>query len=230
MACVGKIQAQKDKTVVYFIPGQGADYRQFKNLQISHSFDTVYLHHFIPGKKWTMKEYAQALSGQIDTTGKYWLVGVSLGGMLATEMGDFLNPEGIILLSSAKIRKELPGRYRFQQYLPVYRLVPPDVIKLGSKILQPVVEPDRNKEKETCVAMLKSKNPVFLKRTIRMIMNWERMNYRNDIIHIHGDNDHTIPVRNVKCDYLIEDGSHMMVLTRSDEISELINKILQGYL
>jgi hypothetical protein len=74
--------------------------------------------------------------------------------------------------------------------------------------------------------MLNDKDPDFLKRTAAMIIQWERNESREDIVHIHGDNDHTIPIRNVDYDYLIEDGSHMMVYTRADEISDLINKIL----
>ncbi|MEN8116125.1 MAG: alpha/beta hydrolase [Bacteroidota bacterium] len=224
-----QIPAQESKPVVYLIPGQGADYREFKNLEIDSRFDTAYVHYFTPEKGLAIKDYAKALSKQIDTSRTFYLVGVSLGGMLATEMGDFLHPEKIILISSAKSRKELPGRYTFQQTIPVYKLVPPGVIKLGAKIMQPIVEPDRKHEKETCITMLRDKDPLFLKRTVKMIMEWERVNYRDDIAHIHGDNDHTIPARNVKYNHLVKNGSHMMVLTRGDEISVLINKILQEY-
>ena len=59
-----------------------------------------------------------------------------------------------------------------------------------------------------------------------MILEWKRETYSQNIIHIHGDLDKTIPARNVAFDYLIEDGSHMMVLTRGDLISELLNQIL----
>jgi esterase/lipase len=154
------------------------------------------------------------------------LIGVSLGGMIATEMGNFLEPEKIILISSAKCREELPNRYTFQRYLPIYKIIPKNITKRGAQILQPIVEPDRKHEKETFKSMLRDKEPEFLKRTVKMIREWERVDYRKDIIHIHGDNDKTIPVRNVNYDYLLKSGSHMMVLTRGHEISTLINKIL----
>ncbi|MEZ5071272.1 MAG: hypothetical protein R2751_09945 [Bacteroidales bacterium] len=58
------------------------------------------------------------------------------------------------------------------------------------------------------------------------ILEWERTESPGNIIHIHGDQDHTIPIRNVSFDFLVEGGSHMMVLTRGEEISRIINEIL----
>jgi len=214
------------KPVIYLIPGQGSDYRLFKNLQIDGTFEVKNITYCVPDENMTLPEFARELSMQVDTLRPYILIGVSLGGMIATEMGEFMNPEKIILISSAKCRKELPGRYKFQRSIPIYKIVPGKTAKNGAKLLQPIVEPDRNNEKETCISMLNDKEPDFLKRTIKMILEWERKDYRNDIIHIHGDKDHTIPIRNVKYDYLIKGGSHMMVLTRSAEISKLINDIL----
>lgn len=70
--------------------------------------------------------------------------------------------------------------------------------------------------------MLDAKDPLYMKRTIGMIINWEKETFSEKIIHIHGDADHTIPIRNVNADYIIESGSHMMTLTNS----EAVNKIL----
>ncbi len=218
--------AQDAKTVVYLIPGQGADARQFNRLKINQQFEVRDIEYFTPEKGLKMHEFALALAQQIDTTGSYVIIGVSLGGMLAAEMGDFLDPEKIILISSAKYRNELPGRYSFQKSIPINKLVPAGMTKWGAKFLQPLVEPDSKNDRDVFLEMLNDKDPDFLKRTAAMIIRWERNESREDIVHIHGDNDHTIPIRNVDFDYLIKDGSHMMVYTRADELSKLINKIL----
>lgn len=223
-----KLLAQENsKPIVYLIPGQGADYRLFKNIEIDSTYDKQFINYSVPEKGCSMNEFAHKLSEQIDTTRTYYLIGVSLGGMLASEMGEFLHPEKIILISSAKQRKELPGGYRFQKTIPFYKLVSGKLSKKGALFFQPIFEPDRNYDTETFVSMLEAKDPDFIKRTIAMIIEWDKIeNKNNKIIHIHGENDHTIPVKNVKYDYLIKDGSHMMVLTRGEEISVLINKIL----
>ena len=215
-----------EKTTIYLIPGQGGDYRLFNNLQLDEAFDVAFIHHETPIEGISIRDYALHLAHQIDTTEPFILIGVSLGGMVATEMSEFLNPEKVIVISSAKSRQELPGRYTFQRKVPVYKVVSNRMAKIGAQIMQPIVEPDRRKEKETFKNMLKAKDPEFLRVTIGMIINWERESHSEHIIHIHGDKDRTIPIKNVAYDYLVEGGSHMMVLTRGAEISQIINEIL----
>ncbi|MDX8339713.1 alpha/beta hydrolase [Draconibacterium sp. IB214405] len=212
---------------VYLIPGQGADARLYKNLELDTAYQVKHIDYFTPEKDWDMETFARQLAKQIDTTETYSIIGVSLGGMLATEMTDLLHPEKVIVISSAKSRKEFPGRYRFQKVIPVHRLVPGFAIKMGAKILQPIVEPDRSKDKATFKSMLRNKDPEFLKRTTTMILTWKRETYNTKIVHIHGDLDKTLPPRFVQYDYLVEDGSHMMVLTRGELISEIVNNIMK---
>lgn len=174
-----------------------------------------------------MEGFARELSAQIDTTQPYVLVGTSLGGMLCTEMAEFLKPEKVILISSASNRKELPFRYRFQRVVPIYIIVPGFVMVGCARILQPIVEPDRNKNKETFKSMLKEKDRVYMRRTVKMIMRWKRTSNSAQIHKIHGENDHTIPFRNIQnVEFAIENGSHMMTLTRGREISKILNQIL----
>ena len=210
---------------VYLIPGQGSDQRIYKNIEFDEKYEIHHIKYETPEKGTSLKSYAYQLAKQIDTSQAFILIGVSLGGMLATEMSHFLNPEKIIIISSAKNRKELPHSYRMQRYFPLYKIIPSKIIKSGSKIMQAIYEPDRNKEKETCVSMLNEKDPLFLKRTIQMIVLWDAIESPKDIIHIHGNNDHTIPIRNVKYTHLINEGSHMMALTKGAEMSGLINNL-----
>ena len=109
---------------------------------------------------------------------------------------------------------------------PINNIIPEEWIKKGALFLQPLVEPDRNKYKETFNSMMDSKTPSYYKQTVNMILNWDKSTYKESIIHIHGNNDHTLPVKNVKANYIIEGGSHAMTLTRGEELNELILKIL----
>ena len=211
---------------IYLLPGQGSDKRIFSDLVFAKEYTVKHIEYPIPLKGETMKEFASRLTNQIDTSDHFILIGVSLGGMLATELSEMISPDKVIIISSAKNRNELPGRYKFQQKLPVYKMVGPKLSKAGAKALQPLVEPDRNNNKDTFKAMLQSKDPIYLDRTIDMIMEWNRTDNNSEIIHIHGDRDHTIPIQNVVYDTLIVDGSHMMTLTRAPQISSIINTIL----
>ncbi len=209
----------------YLIPGQGADERMFEAIQLDSNYVAKPIQYCTPTKDKTLPEYAHILAEQIDTTKPFILIGVSLGGMLAVEMSTFLKPEKVILISSAKNRKEIPLRYRIFNQFPLHEIIPSKWIKQGAFLAQPLVEPD-SKGKEVFDRMLLDKDPDYLKHTIAMIVGWDREETPPNIIHIHGTSDNTLPYRLVKADYTIEGGSHMMVMTKADEVNAILKKIL----
>jgi len=220
-----KAQA-KERTNLYLLAGQGADERLFKNIVFSEEYDVHHIEYSTPTYETSLQEYACTLSSQIDQTQPFVLLGVSLGGMLATEMCDFLNPEKTIIIASAKSADELPRTFNFQKKVPLYKLAGKRNVKWGARFLQPIFEPDGRKEKDTYRARLNDKDPQFLLKTIPMIMTWERKQSCDQIIHIHGTKDHTIPFKNVKSDYIVEGGSHMMTLVASEKLNAILSKIL----
>jgi hypothetical protein len=87
---------------------------------------------------------------------------------------------------------------------------------------------EHEREKDTIFeAMLLDKDPLYLKRTVNMIIDWKRSSYDSNIIHIHGDRDKTLPLKNIQCDWKIPGGTHMMVYFRAEEISGLIKRIVK---
>lgn len=215
------------KKTIYCFPGQGSDRRIFDSLTIDSSYQIKIIEYGTPEKDITIKTFAKQLSTQIDTTHDFVLLGVSLGGMICVELSEILNPEKTIIISSAKNRNELPFRYKFQKVIPIYKVFPSTILFAGAKILQPIVEPDRKKNKATFKRMLHSKNSKYIKRTIGLIINWDKKTNSSKIYHIHGNNDHTLPLRKIKSsDFVIENGSHMMTLTRGKDISTVINILL----
>lgn len=213
-------------TNVYLFPGTGSDARLFSEIKLPDGFQAVNINYPVPAKKATMASYAVVLAAQIDTSQPFVLIGVSIGGMLCTELAEQLNPLKTIVISSAKCRSELPRHYRFQHYIPLNKLFGPRAIKLLSPAAQYVVEPDSRRNRATFKAMLRAKNRLFLKRAVNMIINWKRLSYEENIIHIHGEKDHTLPLKNISPSIIVKDGSHMMTLTRGEEISRLIREIL----
>ena len=216
-------QSQTVKTQLYFIPGLGTDYHIFEPYQFDTSkYEIHHIRYTLPDAGTSMTSYAHQLSYQIDTSRPFVLIGASLGGMLAVEMADFLKADNVFIIASAKMRCELPFRYRFQSKLPIQRLISGNVIKKSTQLLQPIVEPDRNQAKEVFIDMLDEKDPEFMKGATDMILGWNREEYSDKVIHIHGDHDHTIPIRNVKPDYVVPKGSHVMCLTESGQINAII--------
>lgn len=230
MSCVflfRMLNSQTSKTL-YLFPGQGSDERIFSKIHFDSTYKIVNIHYPIPEKKTTLKEYARLLIDQIDTNERYSIIGVSLGGMICSELTEFMLPEKIIVISSAKCRSELPMRYRFQKHIPIYKIIPKGMIKAGAQVLQPIVEPDRKKFKTVFKSMLKGKDKTFLKRSVGMIINWDKNTYSEKIVHIHGTRDHTLPIRKLTPTIIINKGSHMMTLTRAEEIGKIVNELLNS--
>lgn len=172
-AFVAELTAQVPPCRVYFFPGTGSDERLFSKITLPEGFEAVNVIYPIPEKKATMASYAAVLASQIDTTQPFVLVGVSIGGMLCTELAEQLDPQKTVIISSAKCRSELPRHYRFQHHIPLNKLFGARAIKLLSPPAQYVVEPDSRRNRATFKAMLHDKDRKFLKRAVNMIINWE---------------------------------------------------------
>lgn len=216
------------RKTIYCFPGQGSDKRIFDSIRFDTSYNVKFIEYGTPESGMKMESFAASLASQIDTTHGFILLGVSLGGMICIELNELLHPEKTIIISSAKNRKELPFRYKLQRIFPIYKILGGRSLLLGAKLLQPIVEPDRNKNKSTFKSMLAAKKPLYMKRTIGLIVNWDRKTNSKEVYHIHGKKDHTIPFRNITSPYKsIDKGSHMITLTRANEISKILNQILK---
>src|SRR5437762_11247016 len=95
---------QSKKITIYCFPGQGSDKRLFDSLSIDPAFNVKVIEYTTPEKRMDLRSFAKHLSLQIDTTHKFVLLGVSLGGMICAEISEILNPEKTIIISSAKNR------------------------------------------------------------------------------------------------------------------------------
>ncbi len=84
---------------LYFISGLGADKRVFEKLVLPEIF-TIRISNGCGRKKRSLEHYCRRLSEQIDTSGSFSLVGLSFGGVIATEMSKFLRPVQTVLISS----------------------------------------------------------------------------------------------------------------------------------
>lgn len=210
---------------VYLIPGQGSDGRIFGKLKLENC-DTTILGFMVPEKHETLPEYAKRLSAKIDTTRPFYIIGVSFGGMCAVEIAKLLHPVKVILISSAETQKEIPFRYKFQRVIPVNKIFGGKFVKAMVPVMRPMVEPDSRKDKKIFNAMIRDKDPKFMKRSINCIIHWKNEDTLSNVVHIHGSKDHTLPFRKIKDPVKVKGGSHMMVYTDAEEINKLVNEEL----
>jgi hypothetical protein len=218
---------QQQKPILYLIPGQGADERLFANLKIEEAEIKV-LTFLVQEKNETLARYARRMATQIDTTQKpFFIGGSSLGGMICMEMAKFMRPAHIFLFSSAKTRQELPFRYRFQKFIPIYKILPARLIKRMAIFVQPRVEHQVWEKRSVFRSMLEAKNTKFMKRSIHCICTWDNKEIPLNVIHFHGSKDRTLPVRKIKNAEVIDNGSHMLVYFNGLEIGKKMDEIIR---
>lgn len=94
---------------IFLISGLGADKRVFDYLDLSE-YKAFHIRWIDPHPKESIESYATRLLVQI-TKQKPVLIGISFGGMMAIEIGKLIDTEKIIIISSAKSKKDIPSGY-----------------------------------------------------------------------------------------------------------------------
>jgi len=211
----------------YFISGLGADKRIFSRLKLHRSINIIHVEWINPLRKELLSEYAKRLSEIIDTSEKFALVGVSFGGMIAVEIAKILNPVLTIVISSTIQSNTLPPLYKFASKLKLVEIIPSWLIKSSNRLTQKFFfGTQSNAEAKLLTKIINDTDRRFLKWAIGSILSW-----RNDLIperlyHIHGTKDKILYSRKSNPDFVIENGTHLMVYQNAAEISEIINKLI----
>ena len=65
----------------------------------------------------------------------------------------------------------------------------------------------------------------YLKWALYSLLHWQQEKVSKNTVHIHGDNDHIFPSKHIKNFIKINDGTHVMILLKAKEISEIITSI-----
>lgn len=172
----------------------------------------------------TLPQYALRLAGGIDTSEEFAIVGLSFGGMIATEMARVLSPRQVVLISSAATAKELPGYYRLPGRLLLHKAVPYTLVKQPTPLTHWFLGARTPEEKQLVRAILKDTSPLFLRRAMHSILTWRNGERPANLYHIHGSGDKVLPLRLVKADRVIEGAGHLMVFSHAELISRIITE------
>lgn len=105
------------------------------------------------------------------------------------------------------------------------KLIPNSILTKSNFVLNWLFGANSIEEKQLLKAIIKDTDILFMKWAINEISNWQNVEIPNNVIHIHGNNDKIIPIRNVEADFTIQNGSHLMTLNKSKEIQDIIFKI-----
>ncbi len=208
---------------VYFISGLGADKRAFSLLDLSFC-EPVFMDWINPLPHETLKSYAARLRSNIPDEHPT-VVGISFGGMLATEMAKSDSSLKAIIIASNKSADEFPFYLRLGKYIPIYKWMPGIWLKKSS-YLHWIFGPKGEEQKKLLKEIIADANPAFLKWAIEAILNWNEKTVPANVKHIHGTADKLLLFRYVKADINVPGGTHLMSLNMPNEISALLKQLI----
>jgi pimeloyl-ACP methyl ester carboxylesterase len=210
---------------IYFISGLGANEHAFMNLQLP-DIKAIHLKWFQPLPNDTMETYAKRMS-ELITTKDPIIVGLSLGGMIAVEIAKLIPVKKVILISSAKTQKEIPPYFRFGRILPIQKWIPVGWIASSYGPIVWFLGAITNEQRDRLKKVIdKSLFYRFDKWAMNQVVHWRNETIPQNIVHIHGAKDKMLPLRFVKADHVINNGTHLMVLTQGKKIAEVLLKEL----
>lgn len=210
---------------LYLISGMGADENIFLNLDLGELRTG-----FIPWQKVAPGEsfeaYVRKLAQQIDTSEKFGICGVSLGGITAQEMSRFLKPEFLILISTIKGPAELPPILRAAASTSVQKVIPEQFYKWAAMHSASAAGLKSEHENALFQQMIAKFGEDYYKWCINAVAEWQGVELQVPYLHLHGSKDIVFPSAHISNATIIKDGTHFMVMNMAEEISQRIKEFI----
>lgn len=203
---------------IYVLSGLGADERAFRSVDFS-TYKVNFVQWISPQADESIEHYAERLLSQIHSE-RPKLLGLSFGGMMAVEISKLIETEKIILISSAKTKNEVPFYFRWAGFLRLNSIVPIALLKKSNLLTNWFFGATDHETKKLLKTILDDTDPIYLKWAIHQIVNWRNEYTPKNLTHVHGSSDKLLPLKN--CDFTIENGGHLMILNKAEEISSLL--------
>jgi pimeloyl-ACP methyl ester carboxylesterase len=211
---------------VYFISGLGADRRVFRNIRLAADLEPVYLDWIPPQENESLAAYARRMAGKIETGDPFSLIGLSMGGMIAAEICKICRPQCTILISSVPLASEIPFYIRWTGRLSLRRAILPRLIK-SSVIINRFLDIRFPEERAMILEMIESVDDQFISWAIGAIARWDNEVLPAAYLHIHGAKDRVLPIRYTHPTHAIPGADHFMVMTRAEEINDILDHYIQ---
>lgn len=213
------------KPQLFFISGLGADHRAFDRIKLD-GYEQTHLPWIIPEWKDTMHTYARKMAEPILKAENPVVIGLSLGGMLASEMTTFMPNLKAILVSSIKSQEERSNILKLGRLFPVQGLMPPNTMQRFTFMWELAQKKRLKGDAKHMIQMFKEQDDKFMRWAMVNAPKWRGKGDETRITHIHGTADRMFPSRRIKNFIPVHGGTHLMVYMKGDEVTKLIQQEL----
>jgi pimeloyl-ACP methyl ester carboxylesterase len=213
---------------IYFIPGLGADKKIFTGIKVPEGCKAYYIEWIKPLENETLESYSYRLAEQINTTQPFIIVGLSFGGMLAAEIINRYPAGRMIILSSVASSGHLPFYYRIAGKMRMHKLIPVSLMK-SAALMKRLFTAETAEQKAYLKMAIREVDTSFIRWALDAIIKWKGSAVNSPYLHIHGSKDAILPIRFTRPTHIVKGGGHLMILTRNNEISEIISDYVNSY-
>jgi len=213
---------------IFFFTGLGADERAFAYLKINVPFQKIYVTWLPPEKNESLASYCRRLTEKYGIEDQDVLIGLSFGGMVATGISRQVNPALTILISSAATRKELPLFYRIAGKTGLYHLISTRFLNKPGRIKHYLFGLRKPEQRQLFDEIITGADISFVRWAIRRVVTWNNKVRPENLVKIHGTADRILPLHKPSTDYVIPGGSHFLTWEKAEEVSGLVNKLLEN--
>lgn len=218
---------QMDRIPVYFMPGLAASPKIFENIKLPEDrFEMFFLEWCLPEKNEPIAHYAARIVENIKHENPV-LIGVSFGGVLVQEMAKLIKVRKVIIISSVKCNAEFPRRMRFAKLTHIYRIFPTRLMQEVGWLSQMFVTNNAVTRRLNLYEKFMSvRDKKYLDWAFKTIINWDRCEPDDKVIHIHGDADEVFPPKYLKGFIPVTGGKHIMIINKYKWLNEHLPQII----
>ena len=209
----------------YFISGLGADKKAFQKIKLPQGYEPVFLEWIPPQKEESLSNYAHRFSRFIKCDEEFILIGLSFGGMLASEIAKLHHPLKTIIISSLATSDELPWYFKKAGSIGLHKAVPIRLLKAGS-VLKNLMGVASKEDKAIIINYARSADPGLVRWSLDAIINWDQPDRLPGIIHLHGSSDRMLPIKYTHPDFVIKGGGHLMIFNKAEEVNKILQQVL----
>lgn len=208
----------------YFISGLGADKKAFQRIKLPTGYEPVYLDWIAPEKNESLTNYARRFSSLINDE-PFVLIGLSFGGMLACELARLRSPAKTIIISSIPTSDELPWYFKRAGRIGLHKYVPVNLLGAAT-VLKNMFGTVSKEDKALIYNYAKFADRNLVRWSLHAILSWQQHERLPGVVHVHGSRDFMLPVRYTHPDYIVEDGGHLIVFNKAEEVNRILGEIL----
>lgn len=206
---------------LYLLPGITRDYPVFS--RILPMLPEARVLEYPPAKpKQSLPQYAQRMVEKLERPD--YLIGVSLGGVVAQEMARIWKPRGCVVVAGITGPEQLPPRYRQFGRLPVG--MRESLLQWGGTLASGVPK-WLSSSWILRMRRLSGVEGEWYRWAISALVGWQPEVSRVPTLQIHGDRDSTFPMGYLNADVIIPGGKHALPVSHPTETAAAILEFIR---